>query len=205
MTFLYFRTLTDSDTPSKIFGLLFVGFFLFTTYFIITRLRIVKISADKIKIRYPLLFKRRQIEIAEITKLNWSTKGTIKFGDFKELQIETNNKPWDKITDFEFGNFEKLESELISKLLFEPNLVQKREIEIAQARSNRIVAIVFLTLCIILIVVGVMVINSKGIHLLSVVITGLCFISALRLISQSVKYKETLREYDKARARRKKS
>jgi hypothetical protein len=203
--FLAYRTGTTTDIVSKIFVLILIGSFLLFAYLIITRFKVLKISNDKITLIYPLLFKARQITADEITKFNWSIKDMYKFGSFKELRIEVNDKYWDSIGEIEFENFEKLEKTLISKIKFEPDIIQKRENEITHARNSRGRAVFFLIVWLIACAFGVTrTIALRQPPILLIVITGICLILSIRLILKVIKYYDTLKEYDRARARRKK-
>ncbi len=203
LTFGYFTTLDKFDTPTILLGVFIIGYSSFITYLLITRLRVLRITENAIKIFYPLLLKNKEIKITEIVNLNWRLRGTIEYGDFKELNIENKDKSIIKLTDFEFGNLDKLENYLLSSLNLKPNLTKKREVEVLQANGNNLLTIFATLFCLTLIILTLIKISNNGhVNLGAVIVILVCSLLTVQFTSSLLKYKEILKDYKKARKKR---
>ena len=96
-----------------------------------------------------------------------------------------------------------MENYLITKLKFQPNSLKKRETEVSQARGNKLMAVFFLLFCLTIIMVTLIKIKITGdIHLPQMIILGVFGLLTIRLTSRLLKYRETLKHYEKARKKR---
>jgi hypothetical protein len=102
------------------------------------RLRIVLMTNDKIKIMTPFKFQLRTIDFDNIKKIDWNIWSIHKLGDYRKLTITTENFKTN-LSDFEFINFNGLESFLLdkTKVTSKFNLSTKQNVELSQAKENR--------------------------------------------------------------------
>jgi hypothetical protein len=102
------------------------------------RLKLVIMTNDKIKIMIPFRFKLKTIDFGNIKKIDWNIWSIHKLGDYRKLTITTDNFKTN-ISDFEFINFNDLESFLLdkTKVTSKFNLSVKQNVELSQAKVNR--------------------------------------------------------------------
>jgi hypothetical protein len=86
----------------------------------------------------PFRFQFKTIDLDDIKKINWNTWSIHKLGDYRKLTITADNFKTN-FSDFEFINFNRLESFLLdkTKVTSKFSLTIKQNVELSQAKANR--------------------------------------------------------------------
>jgi|JI10StandDraft_1071094.scaffolds.fasta_scaffold202514_2 hypothetical protein len=138
MTIIFLDKYETATTGAIIFFLSFLILCYGMVGLLSYRLRIVLMTNDKIKIMTPFKFQLRTIDFDNIKKIDWNIWSIHKLGDYRKLTITTENFKTN-LSDFEFINFNGLESFLLdkTKVTSKFNLSTKQNVELSQAKENR--------------------------------------------------------------------
>ncbi|MCR9249093.1 MAG: hypothetical protein NXI20_01660 [bacterium] len=174
------------------------------TGIILYRFKVLILYSSQVFLIRPFRLSAKSILISDISSMNWQLWATHKLGDYRQIVIATSDDQFE-FSDLEFANFNSLQNRLIDKLTFEPDLNQKRTIEITQANSNiwinRIsIAIIGFFLILLLITVNLSEPNPKKLLVISVP----AFI-IYRLTKRLKEYKAWSSKYREVRRRRHKT
>lgn len=102
------------------------------------RLKFIILTDQKIIILRPFRFQLRTIDFDNVKKIDWNIWSIHKLGDYRKLTITTDEFKTE-FSDFEFINFNKLETFLLdkTKVTSKFNLTTKQNVELSQAKENR--------------------------------------------------------------------
>jgi hypothetical protein len=101
-------------------------------------LKFIFLTDKKITFLRPFRFQLRTIYFDSIKKIDWNIWSIHRLGDYRNLTITTDNFRTN-FSDFEFINFNRLESFLLdkTKVTSRFDLTIKKNVELSQAKGNR--------------------------------------------------------------------
>ena len=137
--------------------LFFYLILLATLIFMAVKWKWVIINKESIMVVYPLKFQSFKIELSEIKTLKWRLwKGRhrilILLAYYRMLDLGTKTGQQLTISDFEFQNFDSLESLILNSVNFKPNLKTRNQNRYVQAKSNIIFSIIILVIAVFIII-----------------------------------------------------
>jgi hypothetical protein len=101
-------------------------------------LKFIFLTDKQITVLQPFRFQLRTIDFDNIKKIDWNIWSIHKLGDYRKLTITTDDFKIN-FSDFEFINFNRLESFLLdkAKVTSKFDLTIKKNVELSQAKGNR--------------------------------------------------------------------
>jgi uncharacterized membrane protein len=164
------------------------------------RLKFVFLTDKKFTVLRPFRFQLRTIDFNNIKKIDWNIWSIHRLGDYRNLTITTNDFKTN-FTDFEFINFNALESFLLEKTkgTSKFNLTNKQNVELSQAKENRWWNIVAVLMSIFFL--AMISLNGKtgaGKLIAQIIITFLI----IRMIVVFVEYQNRISDFNKKRRKR---
>ena len=98
----------------------------------------------------PFRFLIKSFSYDSIVDLKWDLWTTHKIGEYRKLLIKTSSGYQTNISDLEFINYDSLEKWLVNRISLELNLERKFYIEVQQAKWNKWLNIVVISLSVFL-------------------------------------------------------
>jgi hypothetical protein len=148
----------------------------------------------------PFRFQLRIIDFDTIKRIDWSIWSIHRLGDYRNLTITTDDYKTN-FSDFEFINFNNLESFLLdkTKVTSEFNLTTKKNVELEQAKENRWWNLIAILMSIVFL--AMISFNGKtwtGLHIAQIAIT----LFIIRMTIVFIEYQNRIRDYNKESRKR---
>ncbi len=121
--------------------------------------------------------------------MKWKLLGNYKTGDYRMLELTDFNGKTLSISDLEFQNFDSLEAEILNKSNCKPNLNNRNQLMLDQAKTNLIFNPIFLILMIVISYKEVnKYLNGDDFQVNNIIILTICLLVGLTLVFQAIEY-----------------